>query len=177
MVFGVYCGDTTGCSQLNVLGTAGGDVVRVFDSPHHHIWQAESEGDIHAASGLCDQRGPMIAKCRRPVGARVSGLLFGGDDTARFNVTWPLHYLFGGGGADTLVGGSKHDKIRGGSGNDTIKGRGGKDRLYGNVGDDRLEADDGRADRGIDCGPGNDIAIVDPEDPPARHCETVKVRR
>ncbi len=71
-------------------------------------------------------------------------------------------------GADTLIG-------RGG--NDSLYGDLGRDRLFGGRGNDRLDADDDARDKAIACGPGRDVALIDPAlDPEPVGCE-VLVRR
>jgi Ca2+-binding RTX toxin-like protein len=79
-------------------------------------------------------------------------------------------------GPDHLVGTPKADKIKAGRGDDRVKGRGGKDRLAGGPGDDRLNARDGKADRVVKGGPGNDICRVDEADlANVKGCETARV--
>jgi Ca2+-binding RTX toxin-like protein len=76
----------------------------------------------------------------------------------------------GGEGEDTLSGGPGNDVLRGRPGNDTINGGDGNDVIWvgsgadtqnGGEGNDRLHAlaNDGQVDR-LDCGPGDDVAIV-----------------
>ena len=72
-------------------------------------------------------------------------------------------WLDGGPGADAIRGGPAGDTVIGADGNDVLDGRGGADAVYGDAGDDTVEAVDGRADT-IDCGEGNDLAVVDPTD-------------
>ena len=90
--------------------------------------------------------------------------------------------LLGGDGDDELLGGGGNDRLDGGAGDDDLDGgarrrharrRPGRGRLphptrderarVGGEGDDRIEARDGEADT-INCGPGNDVAIVDAEE-------------
>jgi hypothetical protein len=99
-------------------------------------------------------------------------------------------------GADRIVGTAKADVIRSGRGNDRIRGRAGSDRLFGGAGRDRLaggtgrdrlsggrgadrvNAVDGRADRVVRGGRGQDVCRIDPADAlNTRGCETVKVVR
>jgi Ca2+-binding RTX toxin-like protein len=90
--------------------------------------------------------------------------------------------LSGGAAAETIKGHDGDDRLAGGDGDDLLLGGGGRDRLKGGLGedvlrggpgDDVLRARDGRTDR-LDCGRGEDVAIVDRLDPPVRHCEQVK---
>ncbi|RHW25340.1 hypothetical protein D0Z08_20525 [Nocardioides immobilis] len=64
--------------------------------------------------------------------------------------------LVGTGGPDVIAGRGGNDTIRGAGGNDHICGGGGADRMLGGSGRDRLAAQDGTADRRIDCGAGPD---------------------
>jgi Ca2+-binding RTX toxin-like protein len=71
--------------------------------------------------------------------------------------------IFGLGGNDTLLGGAGDDRIYGGPGRDVITGGSGADHLYGGPGSDTIFAVDGERDI-VDCGPGNDRAVVDSVD-------------
>ena len=105
---------------------------------------------------------PPHIRGRRIVGTSKNEYLAGGghDDT-----------IFGLGGNDTLLGGAGDDRIYGGSGRDVITGGSGADRLFGGRGSDTIFAADGERDI-IDCGPGNDRAVVDSVDK-AVNCEVV----
>jgi Ca2+-binding RTX toxin-like protein len=72
-----------------------------------------------------------------------------------------------------ILGRGGDDVIRGRGGDDFLVGGGGSDSLYGEGGADRLYAHDGTPDKVIDCGSGilGDVALADPGDPPAIHCE------
>lgn len=81
--------------------------------------------------------------------------------------------------ADILKGSKRADQLRGKGGDDSLTGGAGNDRLYGGpgidelsggAGRDRLYAVDGEADT-VNCGPGKDIAYIDPGDA-AGGCET-----
>ena len=56
---------------------------------------------------------------------------------------------------------------------DRISGTDDPDYILGRSGDDRINARDDVAD-GVRCGPGDDVAIVDPADRVPRNCETVR---
>jgi hypothetical protein len=82
--------------------------------------------------------------------------------------------LDGGDGADTVYGNGGADVVRGGPGDDEIAGGPGVDRFYGEdvdacipsscaSGQDLIEARDGNQEM-IDCGPGTDSAVVDPNE-------------
>ena len=81
----------------------------------------------------------------------------------------------GGAGNDVAYGGPGNDAVSGGAGNDAAYGGPGTDSVKGGAGNDIIFARDGRRDV-IDCGPGRDIATVDPIDR-TRHCEIVGRRR
>jgi hypothetical protein len=81
-------------------------------------------------------------------------------------------------GPDRIVGTAKADVIKALGGNDRVKGRGARDRLFGGRGADRLNAVDGRRDRVVNGGPGNDVCRVDAADQTKmKGCETVKIGR
>jgi hypothetical protein len=48
--------------------------------------------------------------------------------------------------------------------------------MFGGSGDDRLDAVDDRRDAVINCGPGNDRAVIDRMDPFPQNCEVVRRR-
>ena len=95
--------------------------------------------------------------------------------------------LRSGSGRETLDGGAGDDRIEGGFNHDVLTGGPGKDVIYGDAtggncggygqsctipfGNDTINARDGEADQ-IDCGPGEDKAVVDAADTVA-NCETV----
>jgi Ca2+-binding RTX toxin-like protein len=83
----------------------------------------------------------------------------------------------GGRGNDHINGGAGDDRLRGGSGDDVLTDDNGVDRFSGGTGDDRINARDrrGRHDGRdvVDCGAGNDTALVDDDDV-VRHCEHVE---
>jgi hypothetical protein len=76
-------------------------------------------------------------------------------------------------GNDTINGGAGDDRIDGGPGNDVITGGAGADHIDAGPGSDTVNAADGERDV-IDCGTGNDHAIVDKVDV-VRNCELVTV--
>jgi ABC-2 type transport system ATP-binding protein len=83
--------------------------------------------------------------------------------------------LRGSEGRDCLRGRSGDDRINGFGGNDTINGGRGKDRIKGGDGDDVIRAARGARDR-INCGPGDDRALVHPKRDRWRGCEKVVKR-
>ncbi|MDP9261523.1 MAG: hypothetical protein M3O89_06100, partial [Actinomycetota bacterium] len=105
---------------------------------------------------------PPHIRGRRIVGTNKGEYLAGGghDDV-----------IFGLGGNDTLLGGAGDDRIYGGPGGDVITGGSGADHLYGRGGSDTIFAADGERDI-VDCGPGNDRAVVDSVDRTV-NCEVV----
>lgn len=138
-------------------GTGGRDVVVAFG------------GDDVITPGVGDD-----VVCAGPGDDRVFGggdngrdLIYGdkGEDTIR-----------GQAGRDRLVGGEGHDILRGLGENDDLAGGPGRDLLVGGGEDDRIDALDGQRDV-VRCGPGRDIAIVDPADRVDRDCQRVGVRR
>ncbi len=78
--------------------------------------------------------------------------------------------FYGQAGNDILKGFGQGDLLVGGSGDDRIDGGKGEDNLDGGAGDDVINARDGARDARIDCGPGDDRAIVDKVDPKPVSC-------
>jgi hypothetical protein len=79
--------------------------------------------------------------------------------------------ISGGPGDDRISGGRGDDFIFGGRGDDFISGGRGDDFISGGPGNDTIHARDGHRDA-VDCGPGRDVAFVDPVDL-VRGCERV----
>jgi Ca2+-binding RTX toxin-like protein len=98
----------------------------------------------------------------RLVGTKRGDVLKGlaGDDT-----------LIGGRGSDVLIGGKGDDKLRGGPGRDEFNMRDGVQLSA--PGDDVIHARDGGNDE-INCGAGNDVAIVDANEDGVYDCEEVR---
>jgi hypothetical protein len=97
----------------------------------------------------------------RLVGTKSADSLkgLGGNDT-----------LIGGRGRDVLIGGKGDDKLRGGPGRDTYNMRDGVQLSA--PGNDRIDARDGGNDE-INCGTGDDIAVVDATEDGVYDCEVV----
>ncbi|MFN2627346.1 MAG: hypothetical protein ABR569_01765 [Gaiellaceae bacterium] len=111
-----------------------------------------------------------------PVASVPAALLHG----KRIAGTARADYIAGGGGNDVLRGLDGNDTIRGGEGDDRLEGGPGNDILDGGPGVDVINAGpgsdtvlaaDGAVDT-IDCGPGNDRAVVDAFDK-VKNCEVV----
>ncbi len=79
-------------------------------------------------------------------------------------------------GTCPLPTGMGHVSVAGNEGNDTLSARPGNTGLrvvFGGGGDDTLNLADGNVQALIDCGPGNDVAYLDANDPPPSGCESV----
>jgi Ca2+-binding RTX toxin-like protein len=107
---------------------------------------------------------PPHRKGRHIVGTSKGEYIAGGgfDDT-----------ILGMGGNDTILGGAGDDFLDGGAGNDVITGGAGADKIFGGAGSDTIYAADGERDV-IDCGDGQDRAVVDSVDV-VKNCEVVQV--
>jgi Ca2+-binding RTX toxin-like protein len=80
------------------------------------------------------------------------------------------------GGNDRVNGRQGRDLIRGSRGQDRIRGAQGRDRLSAGKGADHLNAVDGRKDRAVSGGPGEDVCKIDQADLSLlRKCEEAKV--
>jgi hypothetical protein len=109
-----------------------------------------------------------------PVVVTLDGVNDDGKAGESQNVAADVENITGGTGADDLSGSAAANVLRGGEGGDTLQGAGGADQLFGEGGDDTLRSRDGVADA-VDCGPGNDTAVVDPLDTVDADCETVQL--
>jgi Ca2+-binding RTX toxin-like protein len=122
-------------------------------------------GSLIAMSGPSDPvlASPPHRKGRRIVGTTRGDYLAGGgfDDV-----------ILGRRGNDTLLGGTGDDRMDGGPGNDVLTGGAGGDVLVGAGGSDTIYAADGERDI-VDCGKGNDRAVVDSVDL-VKNCEVVQ---
>jgi Ca2+-binding RTX toxin-like protein len=85
------------------------------------------------------------------------------------NVAADVENVSGGSGPDRIVAGAAGTRLTGGPGNDSITGSPQEDRVDGLEGDDTIDTRDGRYDS-IDCGPGTDTLLADPDDS-AANCE------
>lgn len=102
----------------------------------------------------------VLSGQRRLRGNGTAELLLGARDADR---------LDGAGGGDCVAGARGDDALFGGSGADVLEGGSGADLVEAGSGDDLVLARDGRVDE-VDCGGGEDRAILDPADD-AAGCE------
>ncbi|CAN5589015.1 hypothetical protein BH24ACT20_BH24ACT20_16810 [soil metagenome] len=125
-----------------------------------------ASGVALAAQMKCSARGDCVgtprddrmigtAKLDTIRGKNGNDAIYGRASADRLYGGFGRDRLYGNGGNDELHGGPAPDKIFGGPGTDTVKGDAGSDRI--NV------AGDGQTDS-VDCGIGNDTAIVDDDD-------------
>lgn len=81
------------------------------------------------------------------------------------------------GGDDRVRARGRADVIRGGSGGDKLNGGKGRDNFVGGAGNDLLKAVDGRRDRRVNGGRGNDICRIDQVDlQVVSACETLEAK-
>jgi hypothetical protein len=83
--------------------------------------------------------------------------------------------ILGFGAGDTLRGLGGYDCLKGSTGDDNLDGGVAGDILQGGAGDDTARSRDGKRDK-INCGAGDDTALVDQRDI-VKNCETILVRR
>jgi dipeptidyl aminopeptidase/acylaminoacyl peptidase len=135
---------------LYLAGSPGGKPTKIVDDVHPlspERWSPTGAQLAVAAGEECKRWGIYVVSSAVPARPRRR------TNLCRFD---------GGPGPDKLVGTPYSDIIRGFAG---------RDRIYAGDGDDRIEARDGFRDL-IDCGPGNDTAVVDRLDV-VRNCEHV----
>jgi Ca2+-binding RTX toxin-like protein len=78
-------------------------------------------------------------------------------------------------GDDCVIAGKGRDRVKGGDGNDKLVGNAQNDSLKGGNGDDVIKARRGGDDK-VNCGKGEDRAVVDEGDKVRKSCEKVRVR-
>jgi Ca2+-binding RTX toxin-like protein len=124
----------------------------------------------------------------RIAGSPESDLLRGGGGDDRVDGLEDDDCIFGQRGDDRLKGrvgddriraGRGRDKVHGNDGDDDIRLQDGGDRVHAGNGDDHIKSQ-GRRARGhgvdrVNCGPGQDTAVVDRWDRVKRNCERVRV--
>ncbi len=200
---GTFYGDGGDFVSFGMTGSDDRDVVAIlFESIAEHPGTARvvvADAGGVTPYGKCESLATTAAVCHRYQGTGV-GSLRGGDDILsisgdvdgtfsgdagadRISDGWGAGTLEGNAdadrlsgnvGDDVLGGGSGDDVLEGGPGADVLRGGPGRDKLRGGPGDDRIDASGGRRDREIECGPGDDTAIIDFSiDPPTSHCEHV----
>ncbi len=106
-----------------------------------------------------------------PIRVTFDDLPNDGEENEGDNVAADVEIVISGAVADTLSGDGRENELNASSGDDFADPGAGLDRLFGGTGADVLRARDGGRDV-VDCGPGEDLAIVDRQDT-ARDCETV----
>jgi Ca2+-binding RTX toxin-like protein len=87
--------------------------------------------------------------------------------------------MYGNGGNDIMSGDDGKDVLRGGSGDDRISGGNGQDEIFAGSGDDFVVAGDDKSADEVNCGLGNDTAILSGPDHQAgsqgnKTCEHVR---
>jgi hypothetical protein len=144
------------------------------------VWPFANDG----GTGPCANRIDGTAKNDKLVGTKGSDRIVGKRGNDRINGKGGLDCLLGkggrdkvngNGGDDDIRGGGGRDKVNGGAGDDVIRGGRGQDRIKGGAGDDFVRAVRGARDR-IDCGAGNDIAVINERKDRTRRCEQVRTR-
>jgi len=192
---GPFTGTATGCSKVGtqqVLCPAAGELTADFGDGDDTAWVPRElrsslyggPGDdrlvvlIPAAATISGGPGLDTALLQRsdgqPVEASLGGVADGGaqaiiaSDVENLSVyTTGRATLTGDGGANDLTSYDGDDVLTGGAGSDV---------LSSGAGADRLMAIDGEVDR-VECGAGNDTAVVDAVDSVGDSCENVVVGR
>jgi hypothetical protein len=126
---------------------------------------APGAGGVGGTAGEVGQSPPAGACGNRIRGSKARNRLEGTDRGDRILAL---------GAGDTLEGRGGFDCLKGHSGDDEIDGGLATDLLQGGPGDDSLSSRDGKRDK-LNCGPGEDIALVDQRDV-VKGCETLRVQ-
>jgi len=160
----------------NVRGGLGDDTIAVVYPP-----PAAADGDDELAGGPGrDSALYLCGGCRLTLDGEFNDGVPGEDDnldvervtiqSKAINDENPTVY---GPGDDRLEGGDGAEVLRTKRGDDKLIGGGGEDTLDAGNGDDDVRATDFGPDI-VDCGPGDDVASVDPQDV-VKRCELVGV--
>jgi Ca2+-binding RTX toxin-like protein len=121
-------------------------------------------GNTEGATGRVALAGGCAVACLILAVPALAATIRGTSGPDRLVGTPQSDTLAGANGADTLIGKANGDTLRGARGADTLKPGPGEDVLKGGKGSDLLKARDGETDL-VDCGRGQDTAIVDGDDP------------
>jgi Ca2+-binding RTX toxin-like protein len=108
----------------------------------------------------------------KPVQVTLDGKANDGARGEKDNVAPDVENVLGDTAKSTLTGNAGPNSIDGGPGEDLLDGGPGSDALQGGDGADMIRSRDGVPDR-VDCGAGNDFAIVDRQDIVSDDCEWV----
>ena len=127
------------------------DAVTIGDFPGSHFVNDSQTPTGLAGAGCSAVSGETYFVCSGATSADVRTQ--DGDDFVYVMSALP----------STVDAGSGADTVWGGAGNDVLRGGTEADELRGGAGDDRIDARDGFADT-VDCGPGDDRAVVDASD-------------
>ena len=175
---GTSIGDFT--SQLNYSGDIVGHPP--FQPPSFTETFGSPLSAVHSSSRCAGRAATMIGGARgdRIAGTRGADVIVAGAGKDRISAGKGNDVVCAGAGNDRVLGGRGNDRlfagpgndvIFGGPGNDRINPGPGRDRVFAGPGNDHVFARDRQRDV-INCGPGHDVAIVDPMDI-TRHCEQV----
>jgi hypothetical protein len=173
-------------AELGVAGSNGGDRYRLGFTSDELGLNLDGDDDLDIAlrgvtffdlygrdgSDSIDGRRTRLTHLpRRDIRVFLNGQA--GDD--RLIAGGKRDQLSGGPGADVLEGGKAAAVLQGDAGPDRLVAAPGSQLLLGGRGDDRIDADNGHRDD-IDCGAGNDTAIVDRREGPLglEGCERVR---
>lgn len=168
--------------QLNIQGGPANNHITVeFESSTARYEISDSAGVLAGVD--CEAIDPDEVQCRRWPRDGFAAGLGPGDDRFRMLMRGRGGSLSGGRGDDEIYSGDHRNVMLGQGGQDDLRGRGGNDSLFGDpghdllvggAGNDRLEARNRDRERLIDCGVGNDVALIDPRlDPSPVGCEVV----
>ena len=190
--FQIFLGDGNDSARDRTVGT---DVI--FDGPgDDKVIGGNGRTTFHNGTGRDDlwggygrdsyspyaDSGNASEYYSRDVQVSLDNLPNDGFEGAHKNVHGDIENVFLWEGDDRIEGNWRPNELSASGGNDTIIGGTGQDKLDGGAGNDTIDAADGEPDR-IDCGRGNDVAIVDRVDVivsdsipyPDAGCETVTV--
>jgi hypothetical protein len=170
----------TGTPGADVIGGGGGDDTISGLEGNDRLRGGGGNDTLDGGPGSDDMSGGAGRDAVSYAGSS-SGVTVSLDDLANDgspgeldNAQTDIEDIFGGPVGDDLTGNAGANTLDGGAGDDRLTGGGGRDALFGSDGSDRLDSRDGVADV-VDCGPGEDIALIDSSDTQTG-CEVVDSR-
>ncbi len=155
-----YIGASPSAAEVDCRGVCNLEVTRAGTESADRLLGTNRTDNIHGAGGDDSIVGKAGSDC-----------LLGDAGNDR---------ILGKQGGDVILGGSGNDRLAGGAGLDLLGGNGGNDFLADGLGRNYISGGPGAdiilargsVDEGLGCGPGFDLAMVDPGDP-ISGCERV----
>ncbi len=174
-----------GAGDDHLVGGAGGDTL--VGGPGNDVSEGGAQGDRIVDLAIQQDGGFTTEPFPVPPGTSGEDVALGGSGPDTIELYEGDDHAQGGQGNDRINGGAGSDDLFGNAGRDSLVGGADHDRMWGGVGRDTLFGGrtprsgpdsyllDPSKDDGPDlagCGPGSDVAVINPWDT-GRGCETI----